>query len=734
MALKAISFNDVTARTQRVDSGETLVLDGGMTIADNLIIAGDLTVNGASTTLNVATLEVEDLNITVAKNATTSAQADGAGLTVAGASATFVYADTGTKWVANKSIEATSFIGNASSATVLANARTIGGVSFDGSANINLPGVNASGNQDTSGNAATASALANAVNIGGVAFDGSASINLPGVNQSGNQDTSGNAATATKFAASKTIGGVAFDGSANIVPQTISIADEESENANRLILFADNSGSQQPKNDGDLQYNPSTGTVTASIFSGALSGNASSATILQNSRQIGGVAFDGSANITLPGVNAAGNQDTSGNAATATQLATSRNIGGVGFNGTSNIDLPGVNTAGNQDTSGNAASATVLANSRTIHGVAFDGSANIDLSEVIQDTVGAMFSGNTETGITATYEDSDGTIDLVVSSSSNITVADESTDQETFLVFTGDASGSQAPKTSSKAKFNAQAGEIEVTTALATGGAFVQSGLKAGESIAKGDILCASTSAAETVLKADANVADLDAVIGVAVSASAAGAAAQLKILVMGNYANISANATLSFDVDADGAGGAQTFTITFTKPGSGSSDTQFSAGRLASIRIDEGASAATLAGTIRTLFTNAPFNSGWSKTDVAADSGGQSFSVVSDEDSAAYSFSSVTGDVDGASEMFATTIAGADPVNPKIALPGSMVDVSQNLANLGQEVYLSETAGQCTQTAPSSSGSAVIRLGYCIKTGNGTSKILFLPAHIADL
>ena len=34
-------------------------------------------------------------------------------------------------------------------------------------------------------------------------------------------------------------------------------------------------------------------------------------------------------------------------------------------------------------------------------------------NEEIQDIVGAMFSGNTETNITATYEDSDGTIDLV---------------------------------------------------------------------------------------------------------------------------------------------------------------------------------------------------------------------------------------------------------------------------------------------------------------------------------
>ena len=41
-------------------------------------------------------------------------------------------------------------------------------------------------------------------------------------------------------------------------------------------------------------------------------------------------------------------------------------------------------------------------------------------TEQIQDIVGAMFSSNTETGITATYEDSDGTIDLVVSADSDL--------------------------------------------------------------------------------------------------------------------------------------------------------------------------------------------------------------------------------------------------------------------------------------------------------------------------
>jgi len=57
--------------------------------------------------------------------------------------------------------------------------------------------------------------------------------------------------------------------------------------------------------------------------------------------------------------------DLTGNADTATALETARDIGGVSFDGTANINLPGVNTAGNQDTSGNAATATKLDSIRT---------------------------------------------------------------------------------------------------------------------------------------------------------------------------------------------------------------------------------------------------------------------------------------------------------------------------------------------------------------------------------
>lgn len=56
----------------------------------------------------------------------------------------------------------------------------------------------------------------------------------------------------------------------------------------------------------------------SSPIAGSVTGNAGTATKLQTARTIGGVPFDGSANINLPGVNTAGNQNTSGNAATAT--------------------------------------------------------------------------------------------------------------------------------------------------------------------------------------------------------------------------------------------------------------------------------------------------------------------------------------------------------------------------------------------------------------------------------
>ena len=171
-----------------------------------------------------------------------------------------------------------------------------------------------------------------------------------------NQDTTGNAATATALATARTIHGVSFDGSANI---DLSEVIQDTVGA----MFGSNTETGIT-----VTYQDSDGTIDLVV--GTL------------------------------------NQDTTGNAATATALATARNIGGVSFDGTANINLPGVNTSGDQDTSGNAATATALATARTINGTSFDGTANVTVT-----AAAGTVTGNTlNSGVTASSLTSVGTL------------------------------------------------------------------------------------------------------------------------------------------------------------------------------------------------------------------------------------------------------------------------------------------------------------------------------------
>ena len=161
--------------------------------------------------------------------------------------------------------------------------------------------------------------------------------------------------------------------------------DQKNDNVTYQVLFSDtnDSGYTRPYIDSDdshLTYNPSTGRLTVPSINATLLGNGASITSINASNISSGTISDAR----LP------NSITSsitGNAATATALQTARNIGGVSFNGTANINLPGVNTAGNQNTSGNAATASALATARNIAltgavtgNANFDGSGNISIS------------------------------------------------------------------------------------------------------------------------------------------------------------------------------------------------------------------------------------------------------------------------------------------------------------------------------------------------------------------
>lgn len=79
----------------------------------------------------------------------------------------------------------------------------------------------------------------------------------------------------------------------------------------------------------------------------------------------------------------------SGNSLTASTLETSRDIGGVTFDGSSNINLPGVNIPGNQNTSGTASG--------------LSGTPNISINNIVG--TAATFSGDVIIAGELTYED-----------------------------------------------------------------------------------------------------------------------------------------------------------------------------------------------------------------------------------------------------------------------------------------------------------------------------------------
>ena len=122
------TFTNAT-QSDNASTGAVVVTGGvgigaNLNVAGNVTVTGNLTVLGNTTTLNVETLNVEDLNITVAANATTGAEANGAGLTVAGANATFTYLNADDSWNLNKKLNATT-VGAATINVTTANITTV---------------------------------------------------------------------------------------------------------------------------------------------------------------------------------------------------------------------------------------------------------------------------------------------------------------------------------------------------------------------------------------------------------------------------------------------------------------------------------------------------------------------------------------------------------------------------------------------------------------------------------
>ena len=181
-------------------------------------------------------------------------------------------------------------------------------------------------------------------------------------------DTSGNAATATALETARTIAGVSFDGTGNISLNNNAITNGAGYITSQTDTIDMGDGFVIEDGDGTEV------TITENKEIKFVEGGGIDINFTDTSTGSDTDPFDLTFTVqTL-------NQDTTGKAATADALETARTIGGVSFDGSANIDLPGVNTSGNQDTSGNAATATALATARTIAGVSFDGTGNISLN------------------------------------------------------------------------------------------------------------------------------------------------------------------------------------------------------------------------------------------------------------------------------------------------------------------------------------------------------------------
>lgn len=85
----------------------SLSVTNNASVGGDLTVTGNLQVDGTTTTINSTTLDVDDINITVAKGAANAAAANGAGLTVDGANATFTYTSADDRWNINKGMNIT---------------------------------------------------------------------------------------------------------------------------------------------------------------------------------------------------------------------------------------------------------------------------------------------------------------------------------------------------------------------------------------------------------------------------------------------------------------------------------------------------------------------------------------------------------------------------------------------------------------------------------------------------
>jgi len=119
----ANKFNTIHSTTVSAPTINTAVINttdpqNVVTMTSNVVIDGNLIVNGVSTIINSTQTFIDDILLTLAAGSANPAAANGAGISIDGAGAQFFYSVNGDKWNVNKDLDAGAFtfIGTATSA------------------------------------------------------------------------------------------------------------------------------------------------------------------------------------------------------------------------------------------------------------------------------------------------------------------------------------------------------------------------------------------------------------------------------------------------------------------------------------------------------------------------------------------------------------------------------------------------------------------------------------------
>jgi len=136
--LKAVNAQATTATT--LSASSTLQVGGALTVAGATTLNGDLTVNGAITYVSSSVVEFKDVNLILASGSTTSAEVNGAGLTLGntGYQLKFVSGSKGDSWEFSGSTGYTDFTAGNIVGTSLTNTKIVESLEATGSATINI--------------------------------------------------------------------------------------------------------------------------------------------------------------------------------------------------------------------------------------------------------------------------------------------------------------------------------------------------------------------------------------------------------------------------------------------------------------------------------------------------------------------------------------------------------------------------------------------------------------------